>query len=151
MFIGRMYKLEKIVHDYNNENIEQRSLKPAFVGGRLCVQCAEGGMPFYVSDLDEAAYLEAAISIPYPEMLEHIDFYKHSEMDETDEVLWFDKLSEQYNVDGYLAVIRFRSVEKLSNSLIYKKKMEELYGIDKSNKEKNHQGKNKIYHKVRKR
>ena len=129
MFISKMYKLEKIVHDYKNENIEQKSFNPVFVGGRLCVECAEGGMPFYVSDLDEAAYLEAALSIPYSEMLEHIDFYQNSMMDETDELLWFGKLSEQYNVDGYLAVIRFRSVERLSNSLIYKKKMKELYGI----------------------
>lgn len=113
-----------------NKNLLNLNLR----GGRLCVECGEGGMPFYVSNLDEAAYLEAALSIPYTEMLEHIDFYHDniSMMDEMDEILWFGKLSKQYNVDGYLAVIRFRSVERLSNSLIYKKKIEELYGIDRN-------------------
>ena len=133
MFVSKMYKLEKIVYDYKNENVEQKSFEPVFMGGRLCVLCAEGGMPYYVADLDEAAYLVAALSIPYTEMLEHIDYYNNSMMDEMDELLWFGKLSEHYNIDGFLTVIRFRSVERLSNSLIYKKKMEELYGIDKNN------------------
>ena len=133
MFVSKMYKLEKIVYDYKNENIEQKPYKPVFMGGRLCVLCAKGGMPYYVADLDEAAYLVAALSIPYTEMLEHIDYYNNSMMDEMDELLWFGKLSEHYNIDGFLTVIRFRSVERLSNSLIYKKKMEELYGIDKNN------------------
>ena len=32
MFVSKMYKLEKIVYDYKNENIEQKPYKPVFMG-----------------------------------------------------------------------------------------------------------------------
>ena len=71
-------------------------------------------------------------------MLEHIDEYNNTNMEETTEMFWWDRLTEKYNkVDNRPimftvndTIYRFQSVERLSKSLIYGKKMESLYNID---------------------
>ena len=57
-------------------------------------------------------------------------------MDEGEELFWIDGLSKKYSLPANLVVKRFHSVSRLSSSLIYKKQMEELYGINKNTKVK---------------
>ncbi len=143
MLINKMYKLEKIVHSYNNDEVaktlQQKSFKPIIMGNKMYVECGNLGNPYYISNFNEAAYLEAALSIPYDKMLEQVNYYYNSMMDEADELFWIERLGEEYNLDCHLVVLRFKAVEKLSKNLIYRKKMKELYEDNKnieSNKNK---------------
>ena len=82
-------------------------------------------------------YYRAAI-IPYLEMLEYIDEYNNTNMEETTEMFWWDRLTEKYNkVDGRPIMFtvndtmyRFKNVERISKSLIYGKKIEKFFDND---------------------
>ncbi len=71
-------------------------------------------------------------------MLEHIDEYNNTDIEETTEMFWWDRLTEKYDkYDGepimFTAndtIYRFKDVDILSKSLIYGKKMEKLYERD---------------------
>ncbi len=68
-------------------------------------------------------------------MLEHIDEYNNTDMEETTEMFWWDRLAKKYDkYDGKPilftvndTICRFKDVERLSKSLIYGKKMKKLY------------------------
>ena len=80
---------------------------------------------------DDYDYVKSSILIPYKEMLHHINFYRESfqkgEMDEAYEITFIQDLSKRYNLEPNLVVKRFKWVDKLSKSLIFSKKLEELY------------------------
>lgn len=48
-------------------------------------------------------------------------------MDESEEIYFVDSLSEEYELAKDLVVKRFHSVERLSKSIYFGKKIEELY------------------------
>ena len=80
---------------------------------------------------DDYDYVKSSILIPYKEMLHHINFYRESfqkgEMDEAYEMTFIQDLSKRYHLEPNLVVKRFKWVDKLSKSLIFSKKLEELY------------------------
>ena len=80
---------------------------------------------------DDYDYVKSSILIPYKEMLQHINFYRESfqkgEMDEAYEMTFIQDLSKRYNLEPNLVVKRFKWVDKLSKSLIFSRKLEELY------------------------
>ena len=123
MFTNKMYKLEKIVHTYKSNDINNDSSQVLYICDLPNV---------YISSVEELDYIKGAVAIPYIEMLEHIDFYHNHMMDEGEELFWIDGLCKKYNLPANLIVKRFHSVSRLSSSLIYKKKMEELYDINKN-------------------
>ena len=121
MFINKMYKLEKIVHTYKSNDITNDSEQALYIYdiANVCI-----------SSVEELDYIKGAIAIPYTEMLEHIDFYRNQMMDEAEELFWIDELSKQYRLPANIVVKRFNNVLRLSKSLIYKKRMSDLYGIE---------------------
>lgn len=126
MFINEMYQIEKIIHSYKISGITDIQ------------ELVELKHRHKLSSAGSIYYYSAAI-IPYPEMLEHINEYNNTDMEETTEMFWWDRLTEKYNkIDGspimftmYDVIYRFKCVDRLSKSLIYKKRLEELYGISK--------------------
>ena len=130
MLISKMFKFEKVVYEYQNDDISNslhQDYKPKYIGEKLCVLCGIDGVPFQVSNMNEAAYLEAALSIPYYEMLEQLNYYNNTMMDEVDESFWIQQLTQQYNVDGHLVVLRLHAVEKLNKNMLYRRMMNDLY------------------------
>ena len=125
MFNSKMYKLEKLVFSYKANGFINNS-KKALTEYILAKN--------KISSEEEINYIKSAIAIPYNEMLEHIAFYHSQMMDEGDELFWIDRLSKQYDLPGNLIVKRFHNVSKLSSSLIYKKRMLELYSINEKEK-----------------
>ena len=132
MFTSEMYKIEKMIHSYKKSGIiDVQELADLQYRQKLS---REGYFYYYL-----------AIIIPYLEMLEHIKYYYDSHMEETTEMRWWDKLVDKYNkIDGhpiYLPYdsifIRFEDVRRLSNSLIYRKRMEELYSSTENKEPKN--------------
>ena len=125
MFISEMYKIEKILHSYRMSGITDAA---ELVRLRDYNKLSSAGSIYYY---------RAAI-IPYLEMLEHIDEYNNTNMEETTEMFWWDRLTEKYNkVDNRPimftvndTIYRFQSVERLSKSLIYGKKMDKLFDND---------------------
>ena len=137
MLISKMYKFEKVVYEYQHDEICKKTeqyYKPVFIGKKLCVSCDVRGLPYKVHNMDEAKYLEAALSLPYYEMLEQVYYFNNTMMDESDESFWIQDLAEKYNVDGYLVVLRLHAVEKLDRNLIYRKLMQNLYKDDEKQK-----------------
>ena len=121
MFINKMYKLEKIVHTYKSNDIENDSEQALYIYNIANI---------YISSIEELDYIKGAIAIPYTEMLKHIHFYHSHMMDEAEELFWIDGLAKQYGLPANIVVKRFHNVSKLSSSLIYKKRLEELFGSD---------------------
>ncbi len=127
MFTNEMYKIEKIIHEYKMSGITDIK---ELVELRKCHKFSSSGGWYYYS---------AAI-IPYTEMLKHINEYNNRDMEETTEMRWWDSITEKYNkynghyispllFNVYDAIYRFKCVERLSKSLIYRKKLEKLYGL----------------------
>ena len=121
MFINKMYKLEKIVHTYKSNDINNDSSQVLYIINlpNVCI-----------SSVEELDYIKGAVAIPYTKMLEHIDFYHSQMMDEGEELFWIDGLCKQYGLSPNIVVKIFHNVSKLSSSLIYKKRMSELYGME---------------------
>ena len=124
MFINEMYKIEKIIHSYKMAGItDVKDLVTLSSHHKL----SESGKIYYFG----------ASIIPYNEMLEYINYYNTTDMEETTEMLWWTELTEKYNKYKGLpilfsendAIFRFQCVEKLSKNPIYGKKLAELYGI----------------------
>ena len=135
MLISEMYKIEKILYSYRMSGITDVK------------ELVRLGDNIKLSTAGSIYYYHAAI-IPYLEMLEHIDEYNNTDMEETTEMFWWDRLTKKY--DKYEGnpimftvndtIYRFKDVDKLSKSLIYGKKMEKLYEND-SHKEITSNGK----------
>lgn len=131
MLISEMYKIEKIIHSYKMSGITD--VKELVTLRHHHKLSASGSIYYY-----------RAVIIPYSEMLKHIDSYNNTDMEETTEMFWWDRLTEKYNkyngqpilfsVDD--TIIRFKNVERLSKSPIFGKRLAELYGIDKDNDKK---------------
>lgn len=134
MFIRKMYKLEKIVHFYKSNDITNDSEQALYICDLANVR---------ISSIEELDYIKGAIAIPYTEMLKHIHFYHNHMMDEGEELFWIDGLGKQYGLPANIVVKRFHNVSKLSSSLIYKKRLEELFGIDYNLFNKGNQGNEK--------
>ena len=125
MLIGKMYKLEVLAQiyksKYNINNVSQ-------------LYNIYGLSNHHITSIDLSAieslnYIEGALTIPYTEMLEMINYYKEKGYYDCENI-WSYSLSRQYNLSEQIIIQRFYGVERLSKSLIYKKKMEELYSID---------------------
>ena len=125
MLTSEMYKIEKIIHSYRTSGITDVK------------ELVRLGDNIKLSTAGSIYYYHAAI-IPYLEMLEHIDEYNNTNMEETTEMFWWDRLTEKY--DKYEGkpimftvndtIYRFKVVDRLSKSLIYGKKMKKLYDND---------------------
>ena len=89
---------------------------------------------YLVSDLEEAFYIEAAIMIPYPDMLELLNYCKENLMEETVEMRFWDRVIERYGVDVETVKRRIYAVTRLSNSLLYKRKIEKHFGLEENKK-----------------
>ena len=125
MLLSEMYKIERIIHSYKTSGITDVK------------ELIDLRHNFKLSSKGYAYYKEAVI-IPYEEMLEHIDYYNNTWMEETTEMFWWDRLTEKYNKYDEKPILfnvndtvwRFKNVERLSKSLVYGKKLAELYDID---------------------
>ena len=136
----KMCMLENLAHYFQNQdcikNIESKnnSYYPVYMGGHICTQIGDTTISYNLKNLDEAAYLAAAIMIPYNDMLENVKYYNNdNSMDEIDEINWFEELQKRYNLNnenGYLTVVRFRAVDKLNRNLISRLIMKKLYSND---------------------
>lgn len=138
MFISEMYRIEKIIHSYKMSGItDVKELVTLRENHKLS---SSGSIYYY-----------GAAIIPYTEMLEHINEYNNTDMEETTEMFWWDRLTEKYNkIDGRPimftvndTIFRFKCVEKLSKSIIYKKRLEELFGTSENLFNKGNQGNEK--------
>ena len=136
MRLSRMYKIEKNIHYCRERGLIDSSrlntLHLVFKNGNYYVTYENTS--YLVSDLEEAFYIEAAIMIPYPDMLELLNYCKENLMEETVEMRFWDGVIEQYGVDVETIKRRIYSVTKLSNSLIYKRKIEKLFGLEENKK-----------------
>ena len=128
--IFNMYKIEREVYEArtNDSEFNQKPIEKGFNGRQHFI--SRGNLLLFASSLEEAIYIQAAMAIPYDEMLREVEDFNNRNTDETDEAAWIDGLSEKYNLEGYAVVTRIRAIEKLSHSLIYKSKMESLYRIN---------------------
>lgn len=119
MHVSKMYKIESIITLYKMFGIvDVRELDDLMYNHNLTYGYSE--------------YYKCTILIPYKEMLIDISYYNNSDMDEVDEIFWWEKLCKKYEIETYRPTLdeviwRFKCVNKLSKSLIYSKKMEELY------------------------
>ena len=124
MFISEMYKIEKIINSYR-------------MNGVTDVKELVRLRNHHKLSFNGSIYYYCAAIIPFTEMLEHINEYNNTDMEETTEMFWWDRLTEKYNkIDGRPimftvndTIFRFKCVEKLSKSIIYKKRLEELFGV----------------------
>ena len=124
-FLNEMYKIEKILHSYRSSGITDVD---ELVKLRDLNKLSDAGKRYYYS---------AAI-IPYSEMLEYIDEYNNSSMEESTELHWWDELTDKYDkIDGRPimftvndTISRFSEVKSLSKSLIYGRKMKQLFASD---------------------
>lgn len=145
MLISEMYKIEKIIHSYRMAGITDTK---ELVKLKYHHKLSSAGLIYYYS----------AVIIPYIEMLKHINEYNNSDMEETTEMFWWDRLTEKYDKVEDKPIMftvndtidRFKSVERLSKSLIYGKKIEKLYDDD-SHKNVNNSEKRLVRKKVFKR
>ena len=143
MLISEMYIIEKIIHSYRMNGITDVK---ELINLRHCHNLSSTGSIYYY---------RAAI-IPYSEMLELINEYNNTDMEETTEMFWWDRLTEKYDkYDGEPimftvndTIYRFKDVDRLSKSLIYGKKMEKLYERD-SHKEITSNGKHLVRKKLK--
>lgn len=131
-----MYQLEKLAHEYKEDckmnNNLQSTLEPYYIGKGKYVCCGSQHTPFRIYNLDEVAYIQAALAIPYNEMLEHINYYYNTMMDEADESFWIEGLCKEYGISGYLFVLRFHAVKTISRSLL-KNKFKKIYNVEQTN------------------
>jgi len=134
MFISEMYKIEKIIHSYKMSGItDVKELVTLRENHKLS---ARGSIYYY-----------SAAIIPYLEILQHINFYNNTDMEETTEMFWWDRLTEKYNKYNGQQICfsvndtigRFKDVERLSKSPIYGKKLADLFGVEHDIKAKNNQ------------
>ena len=129
MIISKMYKLETIaqickskygINDFHEFcNIFNVSSGPITV--------------INLKGLESLDYIQGALAIPYPEALELINHYKRTGYYKNYD-MWSNSLSREYNLPPNVVIQRFDCVNRLSKSLIYRKKIEELYSSDSINK-----------------
>lgn len=117
MLISKMYRLEKLVQQYKSDDIVNNWEEALNICKRANIRLSSV----------EKNYLARAIAMPYTEMLEHINYYRNNMMDEVDTAFFIGDLSKQYNLPPCLIIERFHNVEHLANSLIYKKRIGDLY------------------------
>ena len=132
MFLNEMYNIEKIIQSYKMSGITDIK---QLINLRDCNKLSHAGSIYYYR----------AVIIPYREMLKYIDEYKNMSMEETTEMLWWDRLTEKYNTYNGQPILfsvndtisRFKDVERLSKYPIFEKRLEELYGMNKDRRTKN--------------
>ena len=115
MLVSRMYKLEKLVQKKSNNEIINNS-------GQVLDVCSKA--EFRISSMDDLNYVIGAVAIPYDMMIKYINEYENKMMDEHDECRFIGALAEYHDISPDIFVQRFKSVKKLSKSLIYKKRIE---------------------------
>ena len=115
MLVSRMYKLEKLVQEHSDKEIINHS-------GQVLDVCSKA--KFRISSMDDLNYVIGAVAIPYDTMIKYINDYENKMMDEHDECRFIDELSEYHDISPDIFVQRFKSIKKLSKSLIYKKRIE---------------------------
>ena len=131
MFISKMYKLETFaqickskygINDFHEFcNIFNVSNGPITV--------------INLNDLESLDYIQGALAIPYSEALELIKHYKRTGYYNNYD-MWSYSLSREYNLPPNVVIQRLNCVRRLSKSLVYRKKIEELYSSDSINKRK---------------
>ena len=131
MLTSKMYKLETLAQIYRSKyNVnDANQLYSVYNLSNKHITSID------LKNLESLDYIAGALSIPYPVMLELINHYKNTGYYERQD-MWSYALSQEYNLPERIVIQRFYSVERLSKSLIYKKKMEELYSIDTNIKNK---------------
>lgn len=116
MFVGKMYKLEKLVELFKSNN----NLINEEIVINIC-SLPENN----ISSVKEFEYIKGAVAIPYHEMIGHIDYYRNNITDEASDLWFVEELSKKYCLSPDLVVKRFHNVERLSKSH-YSKKMDIL-------------------------
>ncbi len=123
MFNSKMYKLEA----FANYCINFCDIKSVDNLEEIFTFCIKSR---YIKTVKEMDYVRCVCAIPYDKMIDYIDYYDKYVTDEISFVNFIEKIAEKHNVPFRVANKRFEDVWKLSNSLIYKKKLEKIYTID---------------------
>lgn len=125
MLLSRMYKLEKLVKLYKQNNRLNNFQQTSTI-------CNSAKIHLYT--IEDLKYIKSAMAIPYDDMLNHINYYYSHMMDEAEDLWFVSRLNKQYNLPCDLVVKRFHNVNNLSKHPYFGKKMKNIYSNDVSQK-----------------